>query len=127
MALTPREFMWLRNRHEAEREYQESLMAIPVSTLANHSFNTPKKAYVPQDFMPIKLAAKQRLEAEHNEQKRKEWTREGFAEQLTAMRKSMPLHFVVRRRGQKKSIGPQRVLVTKDSNGNIIPLNHPQE
>lgn len=125
MALTPREFMWLRHRHEAEREYQELLMAIPVSTLANHSFNSPKKAYVPQDFMPMKLAQKHRLEAEHNEQQKKEWTRDGFASQLVSMRKAMPLHFVTRKRGQKKP-SPPRVLVTMDSQGNIIPLN-PQE
>jgi hypothetical protein len=53
--MTPRLYVALRERHRQEREYQELLVAINTSTLANHSFNPPKKAYQPYDFMPSRL------------------------------------------------------------------------
>lgn len=90
--MTPRQLVWLRERHKREREYNELLIAIQTSTLANHSFAAPKKAYKPHDFMPMKLSEKASAEA----QAKKRWTRQGFARQLTAMRKTMPFHFVVK-------------------------------
>ena len=92
-ALTPRQFVWLRERHKQEREYQELLMAIPVSTLANHSMAAPKKAYKPYDFMPCKIAERAKKEAE---KPKKRWTRKGTAEQLKTLRNTMPNHFIVR-------------------------------
>lgn len=88
--MTPRQFVWLRERHKQETEYQELLWSINTATLANHSFNPPKKAYKPYDFMPCKM----RENAEKNPRKR--WTRKGFAEQLVTMRQHMPMHFVVK-------------------------------
>jgi hypothetical protein len=87
--MTPRQFVWLRERHKQEREYQELLIAINTSTLANHSFNPPKKAYKPYDFMPSKLREKADMEP------KKRWTRKGLAAELIAMRQGMPHHFVM--------------------------------
>lgn len=87
--MTPRQFTWLRERHKHELEYQELLWAINTSTLANHSFNPPKKAYKPYDFMPTKLREK------HKEKKRR-WTRKGFAKELIALRSQLPSMFVVK-------------------------------
>lgn len=94
--MTPRQFVWLRERHKREREYNELLYAIQTSTLANHSFTPPKKAYKPYDFMPMKLREKSETEAEA----KKRWTRQNFAKQLVAMRSTMPLHFVVNETNQ---------------------------
>lgn len=103
--MSPRQFVWLRERHKQEVEYQELLWAINTSTLANHSFAQPKKAYKPYDFMPSKIREKAANEP------KKRFTRKAFAEQLVAMRKAMPLHFVVRGEKQKT------VLLREDSDG----------
>jgi hypothetical protein len=89
-SMTPRQLVWLRDRHKQEREYQELLMAIPTATLANHSFNPPKKPYKPFDFMPSQVRAKAEKEP------KKRWTRKGFASQLSAMRGAMPNHFIIK-------------------------------
>lgn len=89
-SMTPRQFVKLRERHRQEREYQELLTAINTSTLANHSFNPPKKAYKPFDFMPMKQMEKQRNKP------KKRWTRKGFAAQLSGLRKAMPGVFIVK-------------------------------
>lgn len=104
--MSPRQLVWLRERHKREIEYQELLWAINTSTLANHSFAPPKKAYKPYDFMPTKLRDKAANEP------KKRWTRKGFAQQLVAMRNAMPLHFVVE--GQK----PKTVVMREDADGN---------
>jgi hypothetical protein len=88
-SMTPREFVWLRERHAQEREYNELLLAIQTSTLANHSFNPPKKAYKPYDFMPSKV----RERAESKAARR--WTRKSFASELAAMRSFSPRFVVV--------------------------------
>lgn len=72
-----------------EREYQELLWGINTSTLANHSFNPPKKAYQPFDFMPIKIREKAMSKP------KKRWTRRKFAEELVAVRSAMPHHFII--------------------------------
>jgi hypothetical protein len=93
-SLTPRQLIWLRERHKQEREYHELLWAINTSTLANHSASPPKKAYKPYDFMPSKIREK----AEKTEATpRKRWTRQGFAKDLVAMRMGMPNAFIVQK------------------------------
>jgi hypothetical protein len=81
--MTPRQLVWLREKHQLEREYNEFLLAIQTSTLANHSFNPPKKAYKPYDFMPSKVHAEKAP-------KKKRFSRKDFAAQLSAMRSYSP-------------------------------------
>lgn len=95
-ALTPRQLVWLRERHRQEREYQELLIAINTSTLANHSFNPPKKAYKPYDFMPTK--AREAAEVSKEVEPKQRWTnkaRKSLADQLVTMRKMLPSRFIV--------------------------------
>lgn len=59
------------------------LMGINTSVLANHSMNTPKKAYMPMDFMPSKWR-------EREEKKpKKRFNRQRFAESIRAKFKAM--------------------------------------
>lgn len=110
--MTPREFVWLRERHKQEREYQELLVGIQVSTLANHSFSAPKKAYKPYDFMPTKVMEKKMAEDAMTSKNAAKWTRQSFASQLINMRKTMPTVFKVK--GEK----PKEVRIVETPDGN---------
>jgi len=84
--LTPRQFYALTLRHKDAREHTELLMGIVCATTANHSFNTPKKATCPLDYMPSRWA--DREAARENTPKR--FNRKAFGAQLSAFAKSLP-------------------------------------
>lgn len=84
--MTPRQFHALSARHKDAQERVELLMGINTSVLANHSFNPPKKAYKPIDFMPSKWAEK---EAERQSKKPKRFSRKRFADELRATFRAM--------------------------------------
>jgi hypothetical protein len=52
MALTPRQFGQLSNRHRQDREHSEFMQAQIVSWIASTGFKSPKDPVTPRDFMP---------------------------------------------------------------------------
>lgn len=52
MALTPRQFQYLRRRHRYELEHSELIGGIVASAVANFGFQRLKKPLSAADFMP---------------------------------------------------------------------------
>jgi hypothetical protein len=98
MAMTPRQLIWLRERHKQYLEREELLYAIQTSTLANHSFAQPKEAYKPSDFMPTLLAKKKAKEDSN-------WSREGLVKNLIALKSNFPKVFKVKGKKATPQVG----------------------
>jgi hypothetical protein len=64
--LTPRQFHLLTDRHAERTQHQEYLFGILAAVAVNHSFNPPKKATVPGDFMPSLAKERQRRKPREN-------------------------------------------------------------
>jgi hypothetical protein len=83
-SLTERQLHALIARFKAKNEKAELLFGIQTAVLANHSFSPPKKAYQAFDFMPSKVA-----EREKSAPKPKPFSRKKFADDLRAKFKAM--------------------------------------
>ena len=57
--LTPRQFMALKERHEADQEWKNFRAGVIASTIANALRSKGSKTYKPEDFMPKKRKQKQ--------------------------------------------------------------------